>query len=142
MRNYPTNSPQAAARIVALALVADGHVSLVEIDTLQRHDIAHRLGLTPEAFREVLHDLCSDLLVQSPMAWSDPSQIDPHLIGNLVDDIDDPDLCDQLIHLCRTVIEADRHVADGEALMLSTAFVHWHRRLAPQGSSRQTPRAS
>lgn len=42
MRSYPANSPEAAARIVALALVADGHVSLIEIDTLQRQDIACR----------------------------------------------------------------------------------------------------
>ncbi len=36
MRTYPTNSPEAAARIVALALLADGHLSLIEIDALER----------------------------------------------------------------------------------------------------------
>jgi len=142
MRSYPVNSPEAAARIVALALIADGHVSLIEIDTLQRHDIAQRLGLGAEAFRDVLHGLCEDLQVQAPMAWTDPSRIDPRLIGDLIDDIDDPGLCAELIQLCRTVIEADHHVADGEALMLSTAFVHWHRRLSPQGASRRTARAA
>ena len=34
MRSYPKNSPQAAARIVALVLIADGHVSQSEIDAL------------------------------------------------------------------------------------------------------------
>ena len=32
MRTYPTNSPQAAGRIVALALLADGHLSKAEVD--------------------------------------------------------------------------------------------------------------
>ena len=34
MRSYPTNSPQAAARIVALTLLADGHVDGIEMDAL------------------------------------------------------------------------------------------------------------
>ena len=96
-----------------------------------------------EAFREVLHGLCEDLLVQSPMVWNDTARIDPRLIGDLLDEVDDPGLCAELIHLCRTVVEADAHVADGEALMLSTAFVHWHRRLSsPTGASRPSTRAA
>lgn len=125
MRTYPTNSPEAAARIVALALLADGHLSLIEIDALERHHVAARVGLTPEGLRTVLHDLCSDLLVQAPMAWHDATQIDPRLLRDLFAEVDDPALCAELLQLCRTVIEADRHVTDGEALMLSRAFVHW-----------------
>ena len=129
MRSYPRNSPEAAARVVALALLADGHLSLVEIDALELHGVAARVGLSGPAFREVMHGLCEDLLVQSPMVWKDNSQIDPQLVRGLLAEIDDPGLCAELMHLCRTVIEADRHVADSEALMLSTAFVHWNRTL-------------
>ena len=35
MRTYPRNSPEAAARIVALVLISDGHVCRSEIETLQ-----------------------------------------------------------------------------------------------------------
>lgn len=129
MRSYPRNSPEAAARVVALALLADGHLSLIELDALEQHGIADRLGLTGPAFREVMHGLCEDLMVQSPMVWSNNSQIDPHLVRGLLAEIDHPGLCTELMHLCRTVIEADHHVADSEALMLSTAFVHWHHTL-------------
>ena len=45
MRNYPRNSPQAAARIVALLLIADGHVSRSEMDALYGRDIERELGL-------------------------------------------------------------------------------------------------
>lgn len=129
MRSYPRNSPEAAARVVALALLADGHLSLVEIDALELHGVAERLGLSGPAFREVMHGLCEDLLVQSPMVWSNNSHIDPHLVRGLLAEIDHPGLCAELMHVCRTVIESDRHVADSEALMLSTAFVHWHHTL-------------
>ena len=43
MRNYPRNSPQAAARIVALTLLADGHIDKAEIDTLDRVDTARSI---------------------------------------------------------------------------------------------------
>lgn len=129
MRSYPRNSPEAAARVVALALLADGHLSLIEIDALELHGVASRLGLSGPAFREVMHGLCEDLLVQSPMVWTDSSRIDPLLVRGLLAEIDDPALCAELMRLCRAVIEADRHVADGEALMLSAAFVHWQRPL-------------
>jgi hypothetical protein len=132
MRSYPRNSPEAAARIVALALLADGHLSLIEIDALELHGVASRLGLSGPAFREVMHGLCEDLLVQSPMVWLDNSQIDPHLVSGLLSEIDHPSLCNELMHLCRTVIESDRHMADGEALMLSTAVGHWHHTLPPR----------
>lgn len=46
MRTYPRNSPQAAARIVALAMLADGHVCRSEIEALERCDAAARLGLS------------------------------------------------------------------------------------------------
>ena len=36
MRSYPANSPQAAARIVALTVVADGDIKDAEIKYLDR----------------------------------------------------------------------------------------------------------
>ena len=36
MRHYPRNSPQAAGRILALALLSDGHLSKRELDMLDR----------------------------------------------------------------------------------------------------------
>ena len=50
MRSYPRNSPEAAARIVALVLVADGHVCRSEFDALNQLDATGQLGLDPDAF--------------------------------------------------------------------------------------------
>ena len=45
MRSYPANSPQAAARIVALAVVADGDIGDAEIECLDRLTVHEQLDL-------------------------------------------------------------------------------------------------
>jgi hypothetical protein len=62
MRTYPRNSPEAAARLVALVLISDGHVCRSEVEALQQLRIEPELGLAPGAFAQVLHTLCEDLL--------------------------------------------------------------------------------
>ena len=49
MNAYPTNSPEAAARVLAMAMLADGQYSMTEIRALDRQQAPARLGLTPEA---------------------------------------------------------------------------------------------
>ena len=48
MRQYPANSPEALARIVAIAMMADGAIDASELKSLERHDIIGRIGLEPE----------------------------------------------------------------------------------------------
>jgi uncharacterized tellurite resistance protein B-like protein len=125
MRNYPANSPQAAARIVALTMLADGHLSKAELDTLERHGGYRQLGLEPEQLHDVLLALCEDLLHSANLAWADACRIDPYTLGRLMEEIDDPDLRRRVLALCVQVAEADAHVSDGETLMLTQAVEHW-----------------
>ena len=60
MRTYPHNSPEAAARIVALATIADAHHSHCEDTTLARLDVERELGLSPGGFQQVMQALCED----------------------------------------------------------------------------------
>ena len=55
MRHYTTDSPEASARILALALLADGAIDLSELRTLQSHDIAKCVGLDDFHFDKVIH---------------------------------------------------------------------------------------
>ena len=50
-RAYPVNSAEAAARIVALAMVANGRIETAETVALDAHKARERLGLTPHAGR-------------------------------------------------------------------------------------------
>lgn len=125
MRNYPANSPQAAARIVALTMLADGNLSKSELDALERHGGYRQLGLEPEQLHDVLLALCEDLLHSANLAWADACRIDPYTLGRLMQEIDDPELRRRVLALCVQVVEADAHVSDGETLMLTQAVEYW-----------------
>ena len=69
MRTYRINSPQAAARIVGLAMLADGHMCKAELDVLDRLGVHHQLGLHAEELHVVVHALCEDLLGAAVEHW-------------------------------------------------------------------------
>jgi|SRR5882762_2694647 len=84
MRSYPRNSQEAAARIVALVLISDGHVSQSEFDTLERPDASRELGLEPGALPCILQTLCEGLLLGAYVSgltlaqatgWSDSCRV-------------------------------------------------------------------
>ena len=139
MRPYPNNSPQAAARIVALAMLADGHLCKAELDVLDRLDVHRQLGLQPEELHTVVHSLCEDLLAAAHLTWADACRVDPRTLAELMAEVDDPGLRLKVLNLCVSVVEADGNVAEGESIVLGAAVEHWglHRQmLQPVISSR------
>lgn len=125
MRHYPRNSAQAAARIVALTLLADGHLAPAELQVLERSQAHHRLGLAREELHAVLHGFCEDLLHGAHLAWSDACRVDPRTLTQLLADVDDPDLRETVLALCLEIAQADAHIADGESLVLEAVVEHW-----------------
>ena len=67
MRRYTNNSPEAAARIVALALMADGAVDRNEILLLKRQNVVTRLGLDNDRFDSIYYEYCTDMLASARM---------------------------------------------------------------------------
>ncbi|RKE37655.1 tellurite resistance protein TerB [Paraburkholderia sp. BL23I1N1] len=122
MRTYPRNSPQAAARIVALALISDGHVSSAEERALENLDIAGELGLAPAQFAQIVQTMCEDQSVAHTPAVG---QLDAALITTLLGEIDDPALRRRVIRLCLAVTIADNYLADGEIALLAAVFRAW-----------------
>jgi uncharacterized tellurite resistance protein B-like protein len=125
MRSYPRNSPQAAARIVALALLADGNLCKSELDALQRHGAPAQLGLSPAELHTVVHDLCQDLLAAGDMAWGGSSRVDARTLAGLLGEVQDPPLQLAVLKLCVAVVETDEHVAEGESAVLAAALAQW-----------------
>jgi len=125
MRTYPVNSPQAAARIVALALVADGHLSQVELDTVRNLRIAEQLGLDGPGWHEVLTSFCQDLLLASRTSWADVSRLEPVVLERMMSEVADPDLQRKVLQLCVSIAEADGPVSESESAMLVTAVDQW-----------------
>ncbi len=125
MRSYPTNSPEAAARIVALTLMADGHVSLCETSLLDRLAAHDQLGLERQQLHRVLQSFCEDLLHTRRLSWADACRIEPATLQRLLGEIEDPELQMRLFSLCAQVVEADDHVSESEEIVLSHAVEQW-----------------
>lgn len=125
MRSYPRNSPEAAARILALVLVADGHVCRSEFEVLEQVGAAAALGLPPQALPQIVHALCEDLLMQADASGSLMSGVDESVVAALLDEVDDPVLQRQVLDLSMAAASADRHVADGETWVIEAALRRW-----------------
>lgn len=125
MRTYPVNSPSAAARIVALTMLADGDLATAEIEALQRAGGCERLGLTPDQMHGVLHALCEDMLEGARVTGTEACEVDTHALARLLGEVDDAALRQRVLALCLAVAEADERISDSEALVLTHAVEHW-----------------
>ena len=125
MRSYPVNSPQAAARLIALAVLADGHLSTSELGLLERMNAASRLGLTREQFNEVVRLLSEDLITSSYAVWGSTCQIDKEALRSVMAEVTDPILQQTTLELCVAVIQADFHSADSEENLVNTLAERW-----------------
>ena len=125
MRHYPKNSPQAAGRIVALTLLADGHLCTRELDVLDQLDAHGQLGLAQGELHAVVHGFCEDLLATAQGHLGAAFQLDARTLSQLLSDIEDPALRRRVLGLCTAIVDADLHLADGESLVLLAAIKHW-----------------
>lgn len=125
MRSYPRNSPEAAARIVALVLIADGHVCRSEFDVLKQLDAARTLGLAPDGFPQIVQTLCEDLMAGSHSGASLLGGVDDHTLAAWMSEVDDPALQRSVIRISDAAAGADKHIADAESEILALARRHW-----------------
>ena len=125
MRSYPVNSPQAAARIVALTVVADGDIGDAEIQWLDRLAVHEQLGLARHELHALLDTFCEDLLSSDQLKWADACPVDERTLADLMGEVQDPALRLKLLRLCVEIAEVDAQVDDGESSVLVAAVEHW-----------------
>jgi hypothetical protein len=125
MRAYTLNSPEAAARVLALTLLADSQLCRARLDLLDRLDAPAQLGLPREQLHGVMRDFCSDVLLAPHMNWQGARHLDERSIAELMAEIADPGLRLKLLQLALQVAEADGQVSEGESLVLNAAVEHW-----------------
>lgn len=125
MKSHPVNSPEAAARVLAMAMLADGQYSMTEIRSLDRQQVPTRLGLSAEAFKSVVDSFCEDLLLASGGQWT--GEVDPATRQQIMNEITDRSLQDLILQQCEAVMLADGHLADGEVELLDALSASWRR---------------
>ena len=125
MRHYPTNSPEALARVVAIAMMADGAIDSSELKSLERHDIINRIGLDHDRFDQVFYEYYEDLLSCAHRLPSGQFELDALNIGLLLDEIRDPLLQKKALRAMLDIVNADRRLTGSEASLVAQALKHW-----------------
>jgi uncharacterized tellurite resistance protein B-like protein len=125
MRHYPADSPKAAARIIALALLADGAIDPSELATLKRHDTLTGLGLSDADFDSVIHALCEDLLIYSHCTATGHLEMGREALREVLSEVRQPDLRKRLLSTVLDIANADGELAGGEAVLIACAAESW-----------------
>lgn len=123
MRSYPPDSPKALARLVAMAVVADGEMDNCEIDRLRELDVFSMLGVESEGFYQVLLELCRDLAVSG--SGSHVSLLSTERLEQLAADVTDPKLRKLVLSAMLVTAKADGEVSVGEQTLLRFLIDRW-----------------
>ncbi|MDQ3060826.1 MAG: TerB family tellurite resistance protein [Pseudomonadota bacterium] len=132
MRNYPCNSPQAATRILALAMLADGHACSTEFAVLERLQVHAELGLPRHELQAVMQDFCEDRLAcAAGLSWLDACLMDGGPLEQMLQEVSEPALKRKVMALCLSLVAADRQFTPQEALLLGAMGRQWDMHFSP-----------
>lgn len=134
MQTCSPDSPQAAAKILALTMLADGDIGQDELALLDRMHVHEQLDLARDEMFDVMSDFCRSALGSPPSSGTHGCPLDECEVARLMAQITHPWLRVRLLRLCLQMAEADGRVEEGEAFVLNAAVEHWglHREmLAP-----------
>ena len=123
MRSYLINSPEARARLLALAMVVDGHLAPSELQVLEDSPVLQELGIDWTLFTVVLDELCEDMLDSTVRDGA--VEIGPALQDELLAEITDAAVQRKLLVAMLDIVEADARVAHGERLLVNRAGQRW-----------------
>jgi DnaJ-domain-containing protein 1 len=123
MRAYPKNSPEALARVIAMAMITDGELDNHELETLDRYEIHRAVGLSRDDFVQVVLDYCRDLL--STARSHSINMLEAGRLNFVLDHVTDPGL--RLIACSATLVlsKADGQLSTPEQSLLRHMLEHW-----------------
>lgn len=125
MRTYPQDSPRSVARLVALAMLADGHVCSREFAALERAQAQLANGLSRPELQKLLQELCEDLMLSGQLGSMGGVHLDADTLAGLMSEVEDPKLRLAVVEAWVSAIDADEHRADAEAEVLRAAERCW-----------------
>jgi uncharacterized tellurite resistance protein B-like protein len=123
LRTYASNSPRAKARLLVLAMLADGRLDDAELETLARQGMFAKLGIAREDFFEVLYDFCADM--EKLPRGGDDFLLSPLLIEQLFGEINSAGERQTVLRLIFDMIRSDGHLAESEADLFWQAVDTW-----------------
>lgn len=125
MRIYAVDSPKAVSRLLALAMIVDGHIAPSELKALRASGILRQVGIDDDTFDDVVRDLCEDLLSTAHQRGAGEVEIDVPLLDALLADVQDPALRMGTMKAMLDIVHADTVVDSRETLLVQRAFRAW-----------------
>jgi uncharacterized tellurite resistance protein B-like protein len=123
LRAYPANSPRAMARLIVLALLADGRLDECELEVLNRRGAFVTLGISREGFVKVLYDFCADVAKLSEGGGG--YRLSPAVLSALLAEVNDPWAKKRVLNLIVAVVSSDGRLTEGEQELFLTAADAW-----------------
>lgn len=127
MRSYPDNSTEALARIMSVAIFADGTPDPRELAVAQSAAIQARLGYDTAQFQRVMAEFCTDLAAIRPPG-ADTITVTPRQVSRMLGEVTDAAKQDAVCRSVFDVIRADRRAHAAETGILREMIHHWRSR--------------
>lgn len=129
MRRYRPDSPEAAGRVIAVTLLADGCVSREELAAAFRLSISERIGVDTVQLQLLCEELARDLCALGTSAGGPMGALDALAVRCVLEDVTQPHLRRDVLDICIALAESDRHICANEEEVLGLACALW--RLPP-----------
>lgn len=124
MKTYSDNSPEAIARVLAMAMITDAKLDDRELDAMESFGIYARLGLTKEEFAIVVADYC-DELVEAGDIDGKINLMDHDRIEAILAPVTDAARQLDVVAMVLAIVKADGGIHDTELELLRTILDRW-----------------
>lgn len=125
MRNYPTNSPKAMSRLLALAMIVDGRIAPQELKSLHYSGVLEALRVSEDTFDDTAGELTQDLLDSSADHAAGMIEIEAATIDRLLGEVQDPALRAIVLKGMLEIVRADSVIDHRERRLLRRAMHAW-----------------
>lgn len=124
-RPIAPDTPEAAARVLVLAIVSDGRLGACEVKALDQADAYDRLGMSRDAFYGVMRQVCNDLLERQTATGESMFKLDGADARGFLDAVSDEQARQTVLSLAFEVIRSDGVLHPGESRLFWQALDRW-----------------
>lgn len=125
MRHYTPDSTEATARVVSLAMLADGALDRQELASFEKHATAGNLNIDAVTIDRVMHEFCNDLLQSARSPNFGQIELDREVVDHLLDDLHSPEVRKRTLRAMLDIVNADGELGGGEVVLVWQALSRW-----------------
>lgn len=125
MRPYPTNSPQAIARILALGMLIDGVADEAEYRLIEQDASLRALGIDSGQIDAVIREFYEDLELGGSMTRTLDQRLSAAELARILGEITYPYLQQNLLRSMMRIAVANNELSSGEARLIREALLQW-----------------